>query len=127
GLSGAPVQRRSAIVGLALVIALGVLSRKVHLGLFVWDKSLGDALYTVMIYFVAALARPAWRPARLRAAAPGISVAIGLFQATGIPGRLPRLLQIVLGTTFAWHDIACYVVGALLVALGHTLAARVRA
>ena len=40
--------RRLAALCIVLTIALGIASRKVPLGVFVWDKSLGDALYTVV-------------------------------------------------------------------------------
>lgn len=100
-------------MGLAITIALGATSRGFPVGLFVWDKSLGDALYTVMVYFAVALSWPALRPSQVALAALAVSVAIELFQLTGVPLRLPALLQVALGTTFAWHDIACYAVGAV--------------
>lgn len=101
----------------AITIALGLASRRFPIGVFVWDKSLGDALYAVMVYFVVALVRPSLRPRALGLLAFGISFAIELFQATGIPARLPRVLQLVLGTSFGWHDVVCYAVGAAFVAL----------
>jgi hypothetical protein len=107
------VTRRKAAVALGLVIALGLVSRRVHLGVPLWDKSLGDVLYTVMVYFAVALARPDLGPRRLGAFALGISLAVEAFQLTGIPARLPRLFHLALGTTFAWHDVACYIVGAV--------------
>ncbi len=105
--------RRQALVGLALTIALGATSRRFPVGLLVWDKSLGDALYTVMVYFAVAFSWPALRPSRVALAALAISIAIELFQLTGVPLRLPALLQVALGTAFAWHDVACYAVGAV--------------
>ena len=118
------MKRSQAAIGLGLTIALGVASRKVPLGIFVWDKSLGDALYTVMIYLFVVLARPLWAPKRVAAIAIGISFAIELFQLTGIPLRLPRVLQIPLGTQFAWHDVVCYVICGGLAALFHVLLTR---
>src|SRR5687767_15787017 len=113
------MKRSQAAIALALTITVGIVSRKLPLGVFVWDKSLGDALYTVMIYFFAALARPAWGPRKLAPIAIATSFAIELFQLTGIPLRLPRLLQIALGTSFAWHDVACYVVGGVSIGVAH--------
>ncbi|MBX3225120.1 MAG: DUF2809 domain-containing protein [Labilithrix sp.] len=107
-----------------MTIALGIASRRFPIGLFVWDKSLGDALYTVMLYFITLLARPTLRPSAAGAAALSLSVAIELFQLTEVPARLPRALQIALGTTFAWHDIACYVVGALVAVAAHRIGER---
>jgi Protein of unknown function (DUF2809) len=100
-------------VGLVLVVALGLTSRRLPLGNSFWDKSLGDALYTAMVYLLLTLGRPTLRPLTRGALALAFSIAIELFQLTGIPARLPRLLHLVFGTGFAWHDIACYVVGAV--------------
>ncbi|MBX3203091.1 MAG: DUF2809 domain-containing protein [Labilithrix sp.] len=118
------MRRRHAAVGLVLTVAIGLGSRRFPIGALVWDKSLGDALYAVMLYFVVLLARPALRPAVAGAAALSLSIALEVFQLTGIPARLPRVLQLALGTTFAWHDVACYVVGALVAIVVHGLAAR---
>lgn len=120
--------RRTTAVALALTIGVGVASRRFPIGVHLWDKSLGDALYTVMVYLLVALARPNLRPATLGAIALGISVAIELFQLTGIPLRLPRAFRFALGTTFAWHDLACYAAGAVAASLAHhvTLRRRVR-
>ncbi|MBX3211819.1 MAG: DUF2809 domain-containing protein [Labilithrix sp.] len=118
------MRRRHAAVGLAVTVAAGLGSRRFPIGLSVWDKSLGDALYTVMLYLLALLLRPGLRPAVAGAAALSLSIAIEAFQLTGIPARLPRALQVALGTTFAWHDIACYFAGALVAVAVHGLAAR---
>jgi hypothetical protein len=120
------VKRSHAAAALVATIALGLASRRIQLGVHLWDKSLGDALYTVMLYFLVALARPSLRPVALGSIALGLSIALELFQLTGIPARLPRLLQFALGTSFAWHDLGCYVVGAALVTLAHVLVARAR-
>jgi hypothetical protein len=113
------VTRARAAIFVAMTIALGIASRRFRIGFFLWDKSLGDALYTVMIYFFLALWRPTLRPHVLGLAALAISIAVEIFQLTGIPATLPRPLQIVLGTSFQLHDIACYIVGAGLVATIH--------
>ncbi len=104
-----------------MTIGVGLASRRYPVGVFLWDKSLGDALYAAMLYFFVALGRPTTRPSRLGASALGISIAVELFQLTGIPEKMPRVLQITLGTSFGWHDIACYIVGAGAVTIGHTL------
>ncbi len=111
--------RGRAVLGAAATIALGLASRRLPLGVALWDKSLGDALYTVMLYFLVASLRPSLEPWKLGATALGGSIAIEAFQLTGVPARLPRVLQLALGTTFAWHDVACYCVGAVAVTLGH--------
>ena len=118
------MRRHHAALGLVLTIALGLVSRGFPLGAHLWDNSLGEALYGVMVYFVVALARPSLGPRTLGAAALAISFAVEAFQLTGIPARLPRILQLALGTTFAWHDVGCYLVGACCAAVVHELAAR---
>jgi hypothetical protein len=115
------MRRAHAAIAVAITIAVGMASRKIPIGFFLWDKSLGDALYTVMIYFFIAIAKPALHPRVLGAIALGISIAVEMFQLTGIPLRLPRVLQLALGTSFELHDIACYIVGAGAVATGHYL------
>lgn len=104
---------------------MGVASRRLPLGFPLWDKSLGDALYTVMLYLLVAFVVPTLGPWKLGALALGGSVAIEIFQLTGIPARLPRVLQFALGTTFSWHDMACYVVGAVVAVAVHGFARRV--
>ncbi len=83
-----------------------------------WDKSLGDVLYTVAMVFAMALVAPRAKPGVLAAMAFAVSFAIELFQLTGIPlaiAESPRwgVARWVLGTQFAWHDVACYAVGAV--------------
>jgi len=102
---------------LGATVVLGVASRLRPLGLAVWDKSLGDVLYTALLWSLVGLARPRAGRWSLVGVALGLSLAIEAFQLTGVPRRLPRLLQIAFGTTFAWHDVACYVVGALAIGL----------
>src|SRR5689334_16387722 len=91
-------------------IALGLFSRKVPLGFFLWDKSLGDALYAVMVFGIVTLVRPNARAVTRSAVAFAICFALELFQLTGIPKTMPRALRTALGDTFSWHDVACYAV-----------------
>ncbi|MBX3230220.1 MAG: DUF2809 domain-containing protein [Labilithrix sp.] len=107
--------RRFAIAGAALSIGLGLLSRRAPIGLALWDKSFGDAIYAVMIGFLVLAARPGLGPRAVGLAAFAICFALEVFQLTGVAGKLPRFFRFVLGTTFAWHDVACYVAGALAV------------
>lgn len=107
--------RRFAIAGASASIVLGIASRKIHLGLALWDKSLGDVLYAVMVGCLVLAAQPSLRPRMVGLLAFAICFALEVFQLTGIAWKLPRLLRFVLGTTFAWHDVACYVVGSLVV------------
>ena len=45
------------LAALGVTVALGLLSRLRPLGWFVYDKSLGDALYAIAAYLVLALDR----------------------------------------------------------------------
>jgi hypothetical protein len=86
----------------------------------VWDKSLGDALYAVAVFLVLALVLPRVRVRGLAALTFTICAALELFQLTDIPLELShrhRIFGVLLGTTFAWHDLACYAVGTAAVAL----------
>lgn len=109
--------RLRASVLIVAAIALGLVSRKVPVGNVVWDKYAGDALYAVMVFGFAALVRPAARPSRLGASAFVVCFALELFQLTGIPKTLPRLLRAAIGDTFSWVDVACYGFGAVAGAL----------
>ena len=113
------VHRRSLACLVVVTIAIGAASRLFPIGHSIWDKSTGDVAYAIMIFLLASLVRPRTRSIVLGACALAICVAIECFQLTGIPARAPRLLQIVLGTHFAWHDVACYVAGSSLATLLH--------
>lgn len=109
-------------------VALGLLSRKLGpTGLDLWDKSFGDADYAVMFGFLLLVGRPALSPRVVGLGAFGICFALELFQLTGLPMRTPQPLRFLLGTSFAWHDVACYVVGAVTVAILTGAARRWRA
>jgi hypothetical protein len=58
------------------------------------------------------------------AGAIALSVAVELFQLTGLPSRAPRVLRVLLGDTFAWHDVACYVAGGVVAGLAVAAHAR---
>lgn len=109
--------RRWAILGFVVAVALGLASRKLGpTGFSLWDKSFGDADYAVMFGFLAVALRPALSPSRVGLVAFAVCFALELFQLTGLPMRAPAPLRFLLGTSFAWHDVACYAVGALAVA-----------
>lgn len=79
-----------------------------------------DALYTVLVYLLVALARPQLRPWWPAAIAFGFSAAVEFFQLTGIPADLAQRVPIValaLGERFGWLDIAAYACGALAAAV----------
>lgn len=113
-----PLTRKHASILAALAIAVGLASRRFPVGVSLWDKSLGDALYATMIFAFLALVRPAAGSLRLGVASFFVCAAIETFQLTGIPRTLPRVLRLALGTEFAWHDMACYAIGAAVTAFG---------
>ena len=109
--------RRFAILGFVASVLLGLASRKLGpTGFPLWDKSFGDADYAVMFGFLLLAMRPTLTPRAIGLGAFGICFALELFQLTGIPLRTPQPLRFLLGTSFAWHDVACYAIGAAVVA-----------
>jgi hypothetical protein len=65
------------------------------------------------------MAAPRARPLALALASFAICFALELFQLTGIPASLGQKqgwVRWFLGTTFSWHDVACYGVGAVAIA-----------
>ena len=101
------------LLALVAVIVLGLLSRLRPIGWQLYDKSLGDVLYAVAVYLVLALVLYRWRPSRVALLALGLCLVIESFQATGIPARYAHVVAVrwILGTTFSWHDVGCYLVG----------------
>ena len=75
----------------------------------------GDALYTVAVYAGSVLLFPALPPRLVALLAGAWSVAVELFQATGIPIELARRfppIALVLGTGFHPRDLVVYVMAA---------------
>jgi hypothetical protein len=105
------------LAALAVTVALGLASRYYPLGLFVYDKSLGDALYAVAVYLVFALLLFRRPPVGIAVLALALCLMIESFKFTGIPARLAHipLVPWLLGTTFSWHNLACYAIGVALI------------
>jgi hypothetical protein len=110
----------STRVRLALLLlgtlALGIVTRRVPLGFSLWDKSAGDVLYAVAVTFGIAFVLPGARSRTVALLALIFCFGIELFQLTGIPVALARTkpwVHWILGSTFAWHDLACYAIGVL--------------
>ncbi len=113
--------RAQSAFALAFTLALGVLSRVIETGYVLFDKYLGDALYTAAIFWVLRLLTPRQSAARTALISFTLSVAVEVFQLTGIPLALRdspslalRVLSVALGSIFSWRDVAAYAVGALL-------------
>jgi len=82
-------------IALLRVIGLGVISRRYPLGLPLYDKSLGDALYAAAAYLALGLLRPQWPVTALEGAAFAFCLGIEAFQLTGSWGidgtRVPEV------------------------------------
>jgi hypothetical protein len=113
-----PRSRLALTIALAIVIPLGLASRKFagQIPEFLADHA-GDFLWTVMIYLALAFLAPRWSPLKLFLIAFGISFAVELSQLINVawlnalrktlPGRL------LLGAGFLWIDLLRYFCGAL--------------
>ncbi len=101
-----------------IVIALGLLSRSSHIGLpRFWAKYSGDALWALMVFLLVGMLfprRPVWF---VGAAAFAYSCATEFSQLIHAPWidriRHNTLGRLILGDTFAWADLAAYLVGVL--------------
>ena len=102
----------------AFVVTLGIASRVFHSGFRLIDNYLGDALYAALFYLLLCLIWKKGAPGvKALLSAAGV-IGIEVFQLTNIPlslhassNLLFKALAIVLGTTFAWPDIAAYLAG----------------
>ncbi len=111
-----------ALLVVPLTVAAGLGSRVVLGGLPA--KVAGDALYTVLIYVLVVVVRPAVRPWRAFAVALGLSFTVELAQLTPYPAWLSSkhvILRLVFGTTFGFVDLAGYGVGAVFAVAVHGL------
>ncbi|MEX8033541.1 DUF2809 domain-containing protein [Microbacterium sp. 20-116] len=119
-----PTRRRTtALLALAAVVAAGLVVHLVLPSNTATDIA-GDALYTVAVYAAVVMVLPRLRPFVVGLIAGGWSVAVELFQATGIPVDLAerfRPIALVLGTGFDARDIVVYVCAAI-VAVGADVA-----
>ena len=114
--------RRAALLAVPLTVAAGLGSRAFLGGLVA--KMAGDALYTVLLYVLVVVVRPAVRPSRAFAVSLGLSFAVELAQLTPYPAWLSSkhvILRLIFGTTFGFVDLAGYVVGAILAVALHAL------
>lgn len=117
-------RRRAAYLGLALATTLlGLASRRYAAGLPGWvGHYAGDALWALLVYWLAGLLRPGWPTGRRARAAAGFALAIELSQLCQVPWlralRHTPLGGLVLGQVFLWSDLGCYAGG---IALGLAL------
>jgi hypothetical protein len=88
---------------------------------------LGDALYAVLVWVLAALLAPRAGAGRVTAVAIAVCVVVETAQLTGGPAAASAAwapLRYVLGTTFAAADLAAYAVGAVAAGLVAAVARR---
>ncbi len=118
--------------GLALAgtIALGLLSRRFPLpGWFA--EHTGDALYTVAVYLVLAVARPRTTALQLAFLAWSCSTLVEFAQLLQWPWlvslRHTRVGALLLGQGFVWADLLAYALGAALAWAIDTVIRRPRA
>jgi hypothetical protein len=125
-LSRTAYHRLFCLLALTAVIALGLTSRLVPLGWWLYDKSLGDVLYAMAAYFGLAFLFPGLRVTLIAAAALAWCLAVEFLQLTELNARLVALplLRWVLGTTFSWHGVICYCVGVTLAVVADALLRR---
>jgi hypothetical protein len=111
-------RRLRYLLALLLVIGLGLTSRSIAVGWFVWDKSLGDALYAVAVYLGFRVLAPRLAPRWPALAAVVSCLGIELFKFTGLPAAWASWWwsRLVFGTTPSWHNVVCYGVGIVAVA-----------
>jgi len=114
-----PIHVRSRFwlgAGIALVIALGLASRKFP-GLFpaVLGKYPGDALWALAVLLICAFVKPGASATRLAISALAISYLDELSQLYAAPWlnavRRTTVGHLVLGSVFSWLDICAYTVG----------------
>lgn len=118
-------RRRALLPWIPLLLVAGLAAR------FGLDGAVADlaggVAYTAFAYLLIALACPAWPTVRIGAAALLFSVAIELFQLTGIPTDLAGAFspaRLVFGSSFVATDLLAYAVGAALaVGVDRTLTA----
>lgn len=110
--TGAAARRRRLLAIAGLVIAAGLLT---HLGGSgpIADRT-GDALYSVMVYLVIAIAFPRASVVMVGVIALALCAAIEVFQLTGLPALWAQgfwPVRLVLGVGFDPGDLVAYALG----------------
>ena len=115
------MSRHRLLVALALLVPAGLLTKAS--GIAVVRGYVGGALYVVFWTYVALLARPRWRPARVALCVFLATCAVEVFQLCRWPEgfRATFLGAALLGSEFDPWDSAAYAVGAAASALGARL------
>lgn len=106
------LRRRYALIFFAL------LAVEVFIALFVHDRFIrpyvGDVLVVVVLYALMRVLWPRGKP-WLAAAVTAFACCVELGQAVGLVELLGlghiRFFRVLLGATFDWHDLGCYLAG----------------
>lgn len=103
---------------MAATVALGLASRLYPTGWFLWDRALGEVLWTVAAYLAWAMILFGRPPRLIAAFAFGSCLAVELFKLTGIPAANQNvfLVRWFLGMTFDAVNLVYYLTGAALAA-----------
>jgi hypothetical protein len=115
--------RLRRLIFLAVIVFFGLFSRHHPVGHFVWDKSLGDLCYAAAVFLVLRIVLP-WRLRVVTICAILVCLGVELFKLTGVPSRWGGnpVLRVIFGTTFSFHNLACYVVAILIMTMIERLA-----
>jgi hypothetical protein len=98
------------LILLAIAVAIGLGSRHYPIGIYFWDKTLGDAAYAAAVYLILGICFP--RPRRISLAIAALLICIGIefFKLTGLPARWASsaVSRVLFGTTFSWENMVVY-------------------
>lgn len=107
-----------------MTIIIGISSRVFETGNPVFDKYLGDALYAILIYLLLGFLWDEIRPIIKLIISTIVVLMIEIFQISGIPLQLSqsdnillRIISILIGTEFSFHDIYAYIIGLVIMYL----------
>ena len=106
------------LLAMAVTVALGLASRLYPVGLFLWDRVLGEVLYAVAAYLVWAMLLVRKPPLFIAVIAFACCLAVELFKLTGIPAENQHvfLVRWFLGMTFSVVNLGYYFIGVVLIA-----------
>jgi hypothetical protein len=112
------------LLATAVTVALGLASRLYPTGWFLWDRVLGEVLYTVAAYLVWAIIRGRKSPWVIAGIAFASCLAVELFKLTGIPAENQHvfLVRWFLGMTFSVVNLGYYLLGVVPSALADSAA-----
>jgi hypothetical protein len=115
-------------LGIVVVIAVGLASRRYAMFPALLQAYPGDALWALMIFLLIAFIKPGISTAQLAGAALATAFLVEasqLYQAPWINAvRATTLGHLVLGTGFQWLDLCAYSIGVAIGAVGDVARAR---